>query len=225
VLAGTLVGVILGLASASLLAKAVEGYLGPDQHRGLQAVIGRFDLDRDGNIPSWYTSVSLLGTAVLLAAITLSKRRAGDRFTVHWAMLSAGFFYLSVDEAAKLHRLLIMPICRRLAGYGLPQFTWVPPAAILVAVLALAYLKFLSHLPRRTRWLFVAAAAIYLGGAMVMDTLSSAWGQQYGMESFRYVAATTIEEVMEMLGVVLFIYGLLDYLRGEANTWVWTIVK
>ena len=49
---------------------------------------------------------------------------------------------------------------------GVLYFGWVIPASVLVSIFVLSYLKFLAHLPAITRFRFVRAGAIFVGGAM-----------------------------------------------------------
>jgi hypothetical protein len=54
---------------------------------------------------------------------------------------------------------------------GFLYFTWIVPFGFLVAIFLLSYSKFLFHLPVSTRKLFVAACALYIGGAIGMEML------------------------------------------------------
>jgi hypothetical protein len=69
--------------------------------------------------------------------------------------------------------------------------------------------------------LFVAAGSIYLAGALGFE-LAGGWylSQADASEDLRYSLLVAAEESLEMSGIVLFIYALLDHLRqrlgGEA---------
>ncbi len=62
-----------------------------------------FNLNNEGNAPSWYSSMTLALCAGLLAAIGLDKRQKHSRYAAHWLVLAAIFIYLSLDEAAEIH--------------------------------------------------------------------------------------------------------------------------
>jgi len=181
--------------------------------------VRRFDFDLEVTIPTWFSSSLLLCCALLLVAITVAQRRAGSRYTIHWALLAAAFFYLSIDETANLHEILIVPLRRRLDAHGFPYFTWVVPGAVMVGALALAYMRFLLHLDRRSRNLFLLAGAMYVGGPLGVEMIGGAFADCYGLESMRYLAAMTVEEALEMLGCVVFLYALLSYLRTHVGPW------
>jgi len=74
----------------------------------------------------------------------------------------------------------------------------------------LLYARFVFQLPASTRTKLLMAAVVYLGGALVVEGISAnQWSMDGGM-SMRYLAIATIEELMEMIGAVLFIYTMLD---------------
>ena len=69
---------------------------------------------------------------------------------------------------------------------------------------SLAYLNFVWALPKRIRLHFIMAGVIFLTGAREADL--------YGYDTVIYCFLYSVEEMLEMLGVVLFIYALLSYL-------------
>jgi hypothetical protein len=85
----------------------------------------------------------------------------------------------------------------------------------------LLYLPFLFTLLRRSLWLFVGAGAVYLSGAVFIEilagTISSGWPVWYAAHflGVEYVLLTSIEELLEMGGAILFIYGLLSHMAGQ----------
>ena len=215
--AAVLLVVVSGLALSSTLARMAIVSVGPDQYRGLMEIATRFDLDHEINIPTWYSSISLMCCGFLLAMIAVARRQAGARYVVHWGILALAFVYLSVDETAVLHEILIVPLRRRLGTHGFLYFAWVIPASVCVLAFAMAYVRFLLHLPRRTARWFVLAGALYVGGALGVELIGGACADWYGFTSMRYLLAMTAEEVLEMLGIVVFIYALLDYIRAHVG--------
>ena len=74
--------------------------------------------------------------------------------------------------------------------------------------MAIAYARFLIHLPRRTCVLFLLAGAVYVGGALGMEMVAAVYDQSHGYENAVTASLSTVEETMEMLGLVLFNYAL-----------------
>jgi len=213
VVAAVLLLIVSGLALASTIARMAIIRVGPDRYRGLMEVAARFDLDHEINIPTWYASMALMACALLLAMITVARKQAGARYVIHWGLLALIFAYLSMDETAVLHEIMSVPFRRRLGTRGLLYFAWIIPAGVCVCAFALAYVRFLLHLPRKTARWFVLAGALYVGGALGVESIGGACADWYGFYSMRYLVAMTAEEVLEMLGIVVFLYALLEYMR------------
>jgi hypothetical protein len=88
---------------------------------------------------------------------------------------------------------------------------WILLAAPLVLLFALVYLRFLLHLPARIRLLTVAAGCTYVAGALGMEVPGAYVRAVHGSDTFVYAVMTTIEESLEMLGAVLFLYAMAVY--------------
>src|SRR5215208_5096619 len=69
-----------------------------------------FDLDKEANVPTLYSSVTILFCAGLLALIAGARKKGGKRDYLYWAGLAVIFLFLSVDETAGLHERLIKPL-------------------------------------------------------------------------------------------------------------------
>lgn len=178
-------------------------------------IVDKLSLIGEATIPGWYSSMTLMYCAVLLAVIAVAKRAANDRFRLHWAFLSLTFLALSLDESAAFHELSVRPIRDFFDAGGIFYHAWVIPALILVPLFGLAYLVFLRSLPRSTAYLFVGAAVLYVGGALGMEMLEGHYFDTYGRKDLGYMYYVQVEEMSEMLGVVVFIYALLRYVRDH----------
>ena len=63
------------------------------------------DLDLENNLPSWYSSIALLLSAVMLPIIGLHHSGRARKFARHWLALAILFLCLSVDEVASIHEM------------------------------------------------------------------------------------------------------------------------
>lgn len=188
-------------------------------------LLNKFDVGQEANIPTWYSSFTLLLCSFLLATIAAVKKRNDDRYTLHWGVLSVVFLLLSVDEVAELHEIVgDLSSVIQYMGYprpsGLIYFFWVVPYSIFGLIVLLAYVGFFVHLPRMTRRLFFGAAALFVL-AIGTEMLGASQISPYGLENWENVTGTpklvvgiltTFEELFEMLGVFVFIYALLSYI-------------
>ena len=210
--ARTLVCVIGALAVLGIASKMFQLNVDVDSFRGLREIAIRFDFDAENTVPAWYSSAALLFSSAMLALIALATRQNGGRYFWHWVVLAATFLLMSLDESASMHEILIVPLRRRLGTGGMLYFAWVIPAFFVVGIFALSYLGFLWHLPRRSAMLFIAAGAMFVGGALGLELVGGALVESQGFDSIGYLCVMTMEETLEMLGIALFIYALLDYL-------------
>jgi hypothetical protein len=58
----------------------------------------------------------------------------------------------------------------------------------------------------------VAGGATFVGGALGIEMIGASVSQARGMHSVSYLAATTVEELLEMSGVALFTVALMEHL-------------
>lgn len=68
-------------------------------------------------------------------------------------------------------------------------------------------------LSKRHRILFMGAGMVYVMGAICVESLSGLACDLYGTSSKIYGIIVTVEEFLEMLGIIIFIYALLHILR------------
>lgn len=213
----TAVRMLFGIIAVLVLASTVGqlfGFLG--DHWRVYGFVPEFDLDAERNIPTYFSTLLLLGASVLLGVIAaFKKRKVDDTYVRHWIVLAAIFLYLSVDEAATLHERLIAPVQSLLDTGGIFYFAWVIPAGVLVLLFAVSYLRFWLDLSRPVRELFAFAALLYVGGAFGTELIGGYYVDRVAGMDLTYTLITTVEETLEMAGIAVFIYALLDYLRAH----------
>jgi len=206
---------------ALLLAVASVGFLSADYLTGysstvLHKLVKLFDLDLEINVPSFFSVLLLSTAAFLLAVITAISRKQGRRRLLEWTILSAGFLFLAFDEMASVHERLIEPM-REILGVktlGPLYYAWIVPAIALVVFLGIGFIKFLIELPAKTRWSFIIAGSMFVGGAVGIEALEGIYDQG----NLIYNALVTIEESLEMGGIILFIWALLGYITNIQNS-------
>ena len=68
------------------------------------------------------------------------------------------------------------------------------------------------YLPKPVRHSFIVAAILYLGGAIGFELISGKYAELYGMDNWIYsMILITIEESLEIAGIIFFIRALLKY--------------
>jgi hypothetical protein len=181
----------------------------------LTLITSLFDFESDSNITTWYSSVTLFISSLLLTSIAIAKKNAQDSYTRHWQILAVIFAFLSLDEVALLHERSgqVLDVLSPVEFDGWLYFQWVLIGIPVTLIIVFTYLKFLAHLPTKTRNLFILAGALYIGGALGLEIVA---GHQESLDTynqFLYKLFTTIEELWEKLGVLVFIYALLTYME------------
>jgi hypothetical protein len=211
---------LLGL-TAFLLAASLLGQLGIYIFGlEIQGLVRFFDVSHERNIPTFFTVFTLLLAGGVLFCISVLSHSVRDRFRWHWTILSVGFLAMAYDEGFQVHEYFIAPM-RKLLGngdLGIFNYAWVIPGMLLVLFLGFFFLKFLQHLPVRTRKRFVLAAALYLGGCLGMELVGSGYDAAHGYENLTYNLISTLEEGLEMAGLVFFIFSLLEYAESRFAT-------
>ncbi len=175
------------------------------------------------NLPSWYSTLLLATTAALIALIAKAHHVKQDRFRWRWTGLSVIFFYLSLDEMTALHERFTEPLRTALNTENFLYFAWSIVGVIFVLIVAVLYWRLVWALPKRTRSLVFLAAFVYLGGALIIDAISAFWFRDDAF-TLIYHAIATVEEFCEMMGISLFVYALLEYLRNYAGQIRFTFV-
>lgn len=186
-------------------------------------VVERLDVDRETSIPTWFSASILLLSAGLLMCTAAASRAAGGRWTRHWAGLAAIFALLSLDEITDLHNAPVISQDAAAAVSPYLYLSWVIPAAVVVVLFVGCYVPFLRGLPRRTSLSLILAGAIYVGGAMVMEAIGANHIVAFGYDNLTMAVLVTLEEGMEIFGVLLLLHTLFTYIGstfGGVAIWI-----
>lgn len=187
--------------------------------------LARFlNVDAEQSLPTLY-SVAVLSATALLAAIVADAHRSWDRPGArHWAVTSAVFAYLALDEFASLHELATEPISEIFdIGRGALWFAWVIPATVGAVLVAVVSFRFFRGLPGPTRRRLWAAGLVFVAGAIGFEVIGSAYASGHGQLDMVYVVIATVEETLEMLGSALALYAILAYIPVALPDLAWRI--
>lgn len=173
-----------------------------------------FDLNREANIPTWYSSLILFISACLLFFISYYKG-AKDSNQKFWKTLAFIFLYLSIDELSSIHEDFNNPVRSLLHLGGVFYWSWIVPAILILIILFFYFFRFIISLPKETRNLFILSAIIFVGGAVGLEMIGGLLSSEGMRNSIPHRIETFFEEVMEMTGVLIFIYSLIKYIKSE----------
>ena len=112
--------------------------------------------------------------------------------------LSSAFF--DNDSISHLELLMMNTIFK--------DMPWTVVGVYVLALVGVSYTPFLWHYRWRTAVLFGLAGTIYGGGAAGVEHFAGT-----EVNSLQYNMLTALEEGIEMLGVIVVIYAVLDFMR------------
>jgi len=173
-----------------------------------------FDFSLEVNIPTFFSTFIIMVSSILLFVIGMTHKRMGNRYAL-WILLSFIFLFLSFDETVQLHERQVHTIRNLLDTSGYLYFAWIIPYSIVLFILLLIYIRFLMRLPKTALILFLVSGGIYISGAIGMELISGNHAEQFGQNNITYYIYVTLEELIEMTGMSIFIYSLLSYISIE----------
>lgn len=168
-----------------------------------------FDIGEEGNVAVWIASTLWLFVAAFaaLAAVT------APRFRKSWWLFSAVSAFASADEAGQLHEKLFV-VGDRLAPY-VPidlHYNWVIPGTIIALVVGALLIRMVLALRRPIMFSIIGAGALFLLGAVVVETLTGFVHRREGLSDL-YVTLMYIEESFELIGVAWAVIALAAMFR------------
>ncbi len=168
--------------------------------------ISIFDLDEEESFGTWFSSMILLFSGRLL----LDRARHPDSASWRrwWLVLAVGFHFLSLAEVVGLHEYL---------NASLEETRWTTFGAAGAAGIFVGFLPFLQQFPLPVRVRMVLAGGLYVGGAVGVERALDVYAEADMLDSLAYNLWNTLEEGMEMLGVVVFIDTLLRLEESAAE--------
>jgi hypothetical protein len=181
-----------------------------------------FCLGEEANVPTWYSSATLLMAAVLAGTAAMLKHQLRDPLARQWTCLSVLLGLMSLDETAAIHETFPALAAYRLLGDSeswLVYYAWILPGAALLASILWWFAPLWRGLGAKVRRQFTAAAAIYFGGALGVEVAEAACAAALGLKRAKtspiYSALWNTQELLEMLGVAAFILAMIDHLALE----------
>ncbi len=177
-----------------------------------------FNFNEEKSIPTFFSIINLTTTSILLFLIFNIKQRVNSKTSFYWLGLSAIFLFIAIDESLQIHEklgILLGANFKERSGYLF--YVWVVPYAILVVTFLCFYLQFILNLPSRTRNLFIFAGAVFCAGALGCEILGGKIASEEGVENLAYAFFYTTEETLEILGIIIMNYAIMDYIATSTK--------
>jgi hypothetical protein len=176
-------------------------------------VFHQFYFDNKNNLPSFFNTLLLLLASALLYHIYLAH--SGKFFKeTKWLVASGLLLFMAIEENASIHVFLsgFMP-----AYSPMTMLVWVAPLGVFLIGLSVYFGKLAMRLPRRIAIGFLVSGVIYMSGAVLLDQTGSGIASAAGERNLTYVGISTLEETLEMTGIIIFIHYLLEYIKTELD--------
>lgn len=175
-----------------------------------------FNFNINTSIPALFEFVIIFFSSLILIAITVKSRTIGERHWI-WFSLSILFVVLSLLKIVPLMRIIYFLI--HYLKHAITNTSLIIIIIVLASLLTLYIIKsiisFHLKLSSHFRKMFLLSAGIFIFGAIILDQIGNIIGVQYGKQSLIYALMYTIEELMEMLGIAVFIYSLTQYFNDK----------
>jgi len=181
----------------------------PDKFGFVQMV----DLDQEANLPTLFSSSLLLIAGFLFYILYKLDIVKENMHHYYWLGLSFIFIFLGFDESAKIHENLGDLSERFVEATGYLHYPWVISYSLLVLILGFVYIRFFWNMKRKVFFSFMGAAFIFLSGAVGFELLGAKEASLHGADTILYCSLYTIEESLEIFGVIYLISILLNLLK------------
>ena len=176
--------------------------------------IRMFSLDMEANLPTSFSFVILLFSAFLFYFLSKMPEEQKNRNHTYWLGLSFVFAFLAFDESSKIHEAigdLTNIFVHTTNGYL--SYPWVISYSILTILLGFFYIRFFWRMERKIFFSFIGAAMLYLSGAIGFELLGANEASLHGPDTILYTVYSTVEESLEIFGVIFLIKILLNLLN------------
>jgi hypothetical protein len=172
------------------------------------------NFNMEKNLPSIFSSILHFSCAILLLIIGLRLEEVKKR-KPFWFLLSFLFLFTGLDELLRIHEKVGKAISSSIETSGIFLFSWVIPYGIAVIIISLFLIKPFFSLDKKTIRNFLISGFTFLLGAVGVEMFTGWYIEYHNLDLTRLLVIidafilSTIEELLEMLGLSYFIYSLL----------------
>lgn len=179
-------------------------------HGGLLGLRRMFDMELEGNVPSWFSGTLLLACSMMFAFVWASGRQRREGNAAGWAVLALVSLAASLDEASAIHET----VGERLQSAHV--FIYLVPGSLLLLGIAFGLRGFFAALADSIRRALAFAIGIWLFGAVVLEGLEAVLRPSGAESSTGLALLNTAQDTFELLGMILVLNSLALYAREHA---------
>lgn len=172
------------------------------------------NFNMEKNLPSIFSSALHFISSILLFQIGLSKVKV-IKNKYFWFLMSFLLLFTGLDELLRIHEKVGKAISETYSTSGIFLFSWVIPYGIALIFLFIFILKPLLSLDKLTLRNFILSGFIFVSGAIGVEMFTGWYIEHYHLDLTQLLIIpdafilSTIEELLEMIGISYFIYSIL----------------
>ena len=167
-----------------------------------------FDFGKEKNLPSIFSFLLLFAASILLFRIGFSKEIIYVKNSF-WKFLGLLFLFLSFDELLRIHEKVGPALKDFIPSDGIFYYSWVIPYLAGLLVIFMFIAKSLFLLPYHTKKWFFISGAVFIFGAVGLEMTAGFFISKGLIDDTQVFVLYTLEELLEMIGVQLFIIELI----------------
>ena len=187
------------------------------EHGLVRLLFSLFFLDGEGNVPAIFSTWLFLLNAVIFLIVWKAACLSGDSHKI-WLFLSSVFVFLAFDESISIHERLINPLRQALGATGIFYYAWIIPYGVGVVLLAIIAIPVFWRMQKRIRFWFGLSAATYLVATIGLEMISGKYLVMMNeQKDIVWILMVTLEESLEMVGLIILVYAQLLLLRDKYN--------
>ena len=187
------------------------------EHGLVRLLFSLFFLDGEGNVPAIFSTWLFLLNAAIFLIVWKAAGLSGDSHKI-WLFLSSVFVFLALDESISIHERLINPLRQALGATGIFYYAWIIPYGVGVVLLAIVAIPVFWRMQKRIRFWFGLSAATYLVATIGLEMISGKYLVMMNeQKDIVWIFMVTVEESLEMVGLIILVYAQLLLLRDKHN--------
>ncbi len=176
-----------------------------------------FWLDAEFGVPRFFATGLLFIVALAAGANGLVALRRNDAHWKQWAVASVAFALAGVEKIAGLHDRYGAMVYRFVEDNAIGRAAALLSVAVGLGIAAWLA-RFVAGLPIPVRRRIAAACAIFAVASIGLEWLGSEVTDVHDTSAIiRYFVCASLEEILEMIGTLVFLNAFLFVLMGYVN--------